>query len=68
MACGSAVTELVKDKTLAEAAEVRRENVIQALSGLPQASGHAAQLAVETLALLLRNAKRESNTDPAARS
>jgi NifU-like protein involved in Fe-S cluster formation len=56
MACGSALTELVKDKTLAEASEVGKENVIQLLVSLPQASSHAAQLAVETLALLLRNA------------
>ena len=65
MACGSAVTELVKNKTLAEAAEIGKEDIVQVLVNLPQTSSHAAQLAVETLALLLRNAKRESKTGSA---
>ena len=68
MACGSAVTELVKSKTLAEAAEIGKEDIVQVLVSLPQTSSHAAQLAVETLALLLRNAKRESKTGSAHES
>jgi nitrogen fixation NifU-like protein len=53
IACGSALTELVVGKTLEEAMKLRREDVNAALGGLPQASTHAAQLAVEALSLAL---------------
>lgn len=53
IACGSALTELVVGKTLNEARELRREDVITAVGGLPQASSHAAQLALEALAVAL---------------
>jgi nitrogen fixation NifU-like protein len=49
MACASAVTELVVGKTLIETRTLRREDVIAAVGGLPQASTHAAQLAIDTL-------------------
>jgi nitrogen fixation NifU-like protein len=67
IACGSALTGLVIDKTLDEAAEVHKENLVQVLGGLPQASSHAVQLALETLAILLRNAKHQGKTGSAAR-
>jgi nitrogen fixation protein NifU and related proteins len=54
MACGSAITELIKGKTVEEARQVSREELIRAVGGLPEASGHAAQLAVDTLKGLLR--------------
>jgi len=53
IACGSALTELVLGKTLDEARTLRREDVSAAVGGLPQASTHAAQLAVETLSIAL---------------
>ncbi|HKN16772.1 MAG TPA: iron-sulfur cluster assembly scaffold protein [Candidatus Sulfotelmatobacter sp.] len=53
IACGSALTELATGKTLEEAKKLRREDVNAAVGGLPQASTHAAQLAVEALALAL---------------
>jgi nitrogen fixation NifU-like protein len=53
IACASALTEFVVGRTLAEAKEVRREDVNAAVGGLPQASTHAAQLAVEALLLAL---------------
>ncbi|MGD1021536.1 MAG: iron-sulfur cluster assembly scaffold protein [Candidatus Sulfotelmatobacter sp.] len=53
IACGSALTELVVGKTLEEAKKLRREDVGAAVGGLPQASTHAAQLAVEALSLAL---------------
>src|SRR5208282_527746 len=53
IACGSALTELVEGKTLEEAKKLRREHVNAAVGGLPQASTHAAQLAVEALSLAL---------------
>src|SRR5271165_2189568 len=53
IACGSALTELATGKTLEEAKKLRREDVNAAVGGLPQASTHAAQLAVEALSLAL---------------
>jgi NifU-like protein involved in Fe-S cluster formation len=50
IACASALTELVVGKTLQEAQNLRREDLSAALGGLPQASTHAAQLALDTLA------------------
>jgi NifU-like protein len=49
IACGSALTELIVGKTLNQALELRREDVIAAVGGLPQASTHAAQLALDAL-------------------
>jgi nitrogen fixation NifU-like protein len=57
MACGSALTTLVSGRTLAEAAEINAGAVIAVLGGLPQASSHAAHLAIDALTLLLRNAR-----------
>jgi nitrogen fixation NifU-like protein len=53
IACGSALTELVAGKTLKEAQTLRREDLITAIGGLPQASTHAAQLALEVLVVAL---------------
>jgi NifU-like protein involved in Fe-S cluster formation len=55
MACGSAITELIKGKTVDEARRVTREGLIRKIGGLPEASSHASHLAMETLAALLRN-------------
>ncbi len=53
IACGSALTELVVGKTLSEARNLRREDVSAAVGGLPQASAHAAQLALDALSKAL---------------
>jgi nitrogen fixation NifU-like protein len=53
IACGSALTELIAGKTLNVAQNLRREDVITAVGGLPQASTHAAQLALDALSLAL---------------
>jgi nitrogen fixation NifU-like protein len=53
IACGSALTELVVGKTLNEAADLRREDVDAAVGGLPQASTHAVQLALDALSAAL---------------
>jgi len=55
MACGSAITELVKGRTVAEARNLSREELIRKVGGLPPASEHASYLAIDTLAALLRN-------------
>jgi len=54
MACASALTELVAGRTVEESRSLRRESVVTAVGGLPQASAHAAQLALDTLFTALR--------------
>ena len=53
MACASLLTELVQGKSVVEARQLRREDLIRALGGLPQASTHASHLAIDTLAAVL---------------
>lgn len=57
IACGSALTELVAGKTRNEAENLGREDVIAAVGGLPQASTHAAQLALDALRAALSSIK-----------
>jgi len=57
MACASAITEVARGKSLDEAATIQREDVARAVGGLPPASGHAAQLAVDALRAVIRAAK-----------
>jgi nitrogen fixation NifU-like protein len=57
IACGSAVTELVSGKMLNEAKELRRDDIITAVGGLPQASTHAAHLAIDALSAALSQIK-----------
>jgi nitrogen fixation protein NifU and related proteins len=54
MACGSAITELSKGKTVAAARAISREELLQTVGGLPEASSHAAHLASDALTTLLR--------------
>jgi nitrogen fixation NifU-like protein len=54
MACGSAITELAKGKTVDDARQLSRQDVLQKLGALPEASGHASHLAIDTLNALLR--------------
>jgi len=49
MACGSMITELLLAKELTQARMITSQDLIAALGGLPPASGHAAQLAIDTL-------------------
>jgi nitrogen fixation NifU-like protein len=53
MACGSALTELVRGHTVEKARELRKEELVRALGGLPPASSHASQLALDALAAAL---------------
>jgi nitrogen fixation protein NifU and related proteins len=53
MACGSLLTELVQGKTLDEARNLKREELIASIGGLPEASGHASHLAIDALAAAL---------------
>jgi len=53
MACGSAMTVLAKGKTVDEARSITKDDLARRVGGLLEASGHAAQLAVDTLKTLL---------------
>lgn len=54
MACASALTEMVTGKTLQEARELRREELVENVGGLPEASAHAGYLAIDALQALLK--------------
>jgi len=54
MACGSAITELIKGKNVDEARHVSREELVQKVGGLPRASAHASHLAMDALTTLLQ--------------
>lgn len=55
MACASALTELVKGKTISEIQALRREHIVAAVGGLPEASTHASHLAMQALSAVLSN-------------
>ena len=54
IACASALTELVQGKTLSQAANIRAEDLVTAVHGVPEASTHASHLAVDALAACLK--------------
>lgn len=58
IACGSALTEIVAGKTAEEARGLATEDLVRALGGLPQASSHAAQLALDALSAALAQIRR----------
>ena len=57
MACGSVLTELVKGKGVETARRLRREELVKAVGGLPDASNHASHLAMDALAAALKQLK-----------
>lgn len=56
LACGSALTELVTGKTVAEIRQISRKDLVDALDGLPSRKQHAASLAIETLRQAIESA------------
>ena len=54
IACASMLTELVQGRTIAEARQLRREQLVRAIGGLPKASIHASHLAMDALAAALK--------------
>ena len=54
IAVGSALTELLRDKTAAEALAVTKEEVEEAVGGLSNESKHAAVLAIDGVRALVR--------------
>jgi nitrogen fixation NifU-like protein len=57
IAAGSCLTQMVAGKSPAEAAALRREELLEALGGLPNASAHASHLAIDVLAEVLKKLK-----------
>jgi len=53
MACGSLITEMANGKTIEEANGIGKDTIVNEIGGLPSASGHAAQLAVDALRAVL---------------
>jgi nitrogen fixation NifU-like protein len=54
MACASALTELIAGQTPQQSRALQRDTLIGAVGGLPQASTHAAQLALDALQAALQ--------------
>lgn len=61
LVCGSVLTELITGRTTAEAKELTRADLLNAIGGLPSRKHHAASLAIETLTSALghKNAQKE---------
>jgi nitrogen fixation NifU-like protein len=55
IACGSATTELVKGKTIADALAITEDDIVDALDGLPESEVHCATLAATTLRQAIRD-------------
>jgi NifU-like protein involved in Fe-S cluster formation len=49
LVCGSVLTELIAGKSIAEAKQLTRADLLNAIGGLPSRKHHAASLAIETL-------------------
>ena len=49
LVCGSVLTELITGKTIAEAKNLTRADLLDAIGGLPSRKHHAAALAIEAL-------------------
>jgi nitrogen fixation NifU-like protein len=54
-ACGSAVTEMIKNKTCIEAAKLSPDDIVQYLGGLPASDLHCADLCMYALLAALKN-------------
>jgi nitrogen fixation protein NifU and related proteins len=62
IACASMLTELVIGKSIESVRRIHRESIVEALGGLPHASTHAAQLALDVLSAALRTLPKARNT------
>jgi nitrogen fixation NifU-like protein len=54
IAAGSCLTEMMLGKSLDEVALLQREQLLEALGGLPNASVHATHLAMDALSQVLK--------------
>ena len=55
LACGSALAEMLEGLTLEEARTLTKEQIVNAVGGLPSRKHHAAALAIETLQSAIRH-------------
>lgn len=55
LVCGSVLTEIITGKTIAEAQQLTRTDLLKAIGGLPSRKHHAAALAIETLNAALQD-------------
>jgi len=62
--CASAMTELVAGRTIEEARALRREQIVEAVGGLPPASEHASHLAWDALQAALKSLRQGTATTP----
>lgn len=60
IAAGSCLTEMMRGKSLTEVSALRREQLVEALGGLPNASIHATHLAMDVLAEVLKKLRPAS--------
>ena len=60
LVCGSILTELVSGKTIEEAKQLTRADLLNALGGLPSRKHHAAALAIETLNTALNQPQKST--------
>lgn len=58
MACGSAVASLVEGRRVEELIAIRKEDVLQEVERVPEASGHAIHLALDGLMELWKAAQK----------
>ena len=61
LACGSALAQIIEGMTVAEATNLTKARIIEALGGLPARKQHAAALAIEALSAAIRRAEDLSN-------
>ena len=62
IASASLLTELIQGRELSELASISPESLAHALGGLPPASFHAAQLAIDALQSLLQKLRQRSQS------
>lgn len=55
LVCGSVLTELIVGQTVSEARQITKNDLIDAVGGLPSRKHHAAALAIEALNTALDN-------------
>lgn len=53
LVCGSVLTDLITGKTVSEARQITRLDLLNEIGGLPSRKHHAAALAIETLNVAL---------------
>ena len=58
IACGSALTEAIAGRSIADAQQIKRESLVKMLGGLPNESVHASHLAIDCLKLALKELRK----------